>query len=169
MPKDSGGKFHLNKQRADASDRSKGSGDDKKPPAKSAPAPPGGMGHGAPAPAAPAPPAPAAPMAGGMGVQGAAPIEHPGATAVGQAAASDPGKHHMLVSSDQLGGVTMHHAGPDGQVSGPHDFQNLEELKASMDQFLTEEQQEGMGQEMGGMEGGGYGGGAAAGLSGLEG
>jgi hypothetical protein len=47
----------------------------------------------------------------------------------------------MLVHHDGIQ-ATAHNIGEDGEISGPHDLQNLEELKQHMDQFFTEEEQE---------------------------
>jgi len=61
--------------------------------------------------------------------------------------------HHMHMAE---GGHTSHHVGQDGEVQGPHDAANLEELKGNMDQFLGEEEHEGHGMEGGGAAQGGY-------------
>ncbi len=54
----------------------------------------------------------------------------------------------MLVHHDGMN-ITSHQIGEDGEVQGPHDHQNLEELKSAMDQFLDEEANEGMSAEHG--------------------
>ena len=55
---------------------------------------------------------------------------------------AESGGKHMHVHHDGMS-FTTHHVGDDGEVQGPHDHQNLEELKAHMDQFFDEEGQEG--------------------------
>lgn len=52
------------------------------------------------------------------------------------------GKAHSHVVHNGDGTHTSHHV-KDGQVSGPHDHENLEALKDHFDQFLDEEGQEG--------------------------
>lgn len=52
------------------------------------------------------------------------------------------GKAHSHVVHHGDGTHTSHHV-KDGQVSGPHDHQNLEDLKSHFDQFLDEEGHEG--------------------------
>lgn len=113
MPKDKAGKFHLNKQKAMASD---------KMPAKPSPAPP--MDDIS-----------APPMDAG-------PVASPAHDALVSIHASGGGKHAM-VSGDGMGGHQMHTVGEDGQTDGPHDFDNLETLKQALEQFFTEEEQEG--------------------------
>ena len=44
----------------------------------------------------------------------------------------------MLVHHDGMN-ITSHQIGEGGEVEGPHDHSNLEELKAAMDTFLDEE------------------------------
>ncbi len=117
MPRDSKGAFHNNIGRAMAADK-----------------------NSMPAPAAKAPrPMAAAPEPTGDDGSGAA--EHLKAyhDAMG-------GGKAMLIHHDGIN-TTSHHIGEDGEVSGPHDHANLEELKSSMDQFLDEEAEEGMSAE----------------------
>ncbi len=113
MPLDRSGKFHGNVGRAMAADK-----------------------NAMPAPAAKAPrPMAAAPMAAQDDGSGAG--EHLKAyhDAMG-------GGKAMLVHHDGIN-LTSHQIGEDGEVQGPHDHENLDQLKASMDQFLSEEGAEG--------------------------
>ncbi len=114
MPLDKSGKFHGSIQRAMASDKN------------SMPAPK----------PKPAPMAAAPPMASGDDGSGAG--EHLKAyhDAMG-------GGKAMLVHHDGMN-ITSHQIGEDGEAQGPHDHQNLEELKSAMDKFLDEEAAEGM-------------------------
>ncbi len=134
MPKDKSGKFHMNTQRAMAADKSSA------PPKKKAP-PSHDMGG---------PP----PNTDGMDGGGSSPVhEHLSAMH------SAMGGKHMHIHSDGSGMHTSHHVGEDGQVQGPHDHDNIESLKAHMDQFLNEEGAEGMepyGHGTGSMHGQGY-------------
>lgn len=56
------------------------------------------------------------------------------------------GKAHTHVVHNGDGTHTSHHV-KDGQVSGPHDHANLEELKNSFDHFVGEEEGEDGGSE----------------------
>ena len=54
----------------------------------------------------------------------------------------EPGGKHFHIHSE--GGVHRSHGiDENGEHEGPHDHQNLEELKDHMDQFLSEEEREG--------------------------
>lgn len=70
--------------------------------------------------------------------------EHPhvGHLAAHVAHHHEPEAAHSHVMHHEDGTHTSHHA-KDGQVSGPHDHENLEGLKSHMDQFLNEESHEG--------------------------
>ncbi len=120
MPKDSRGNFHGNIGRAMAADRNAMPAPAVKPPRQMAAAPP---------------------MASGDDGSGAG--EHLKAyhDAMG-------GGKAMLVHHDGMN-ITSHQIGEDGEVQGPHDHQNLEELKSAMDKFLDEEAAEGMSAEHG--------------------
>lgn len=52
------------------------------------------------------------------------------------------GKAHTHVEHHGDGTHTSHHISESGEVSGPHDHQNLEELKQAFDQFIGEEGKE---------------------------
>jgi hypothetical protein len=62
------------------------------------------------------------------------------------------GEAHSHVEHHGDGTHTLHHVDQAGEMHGPHDHENLEELKGHMDKFLDEEGQEGEGGE----EEGGY-------------
>ena len=47
----------------------------------------------------------------------------------------------MLVHHDGMN-ITSHQIGEGGEVEGPHNLENLEQLKQNMDQFFSEEEQE---------------------------
>lgn len=53
------------------------------------------------------------------------------------------GHAHSHVEHHGDGRHTSHHISADGEHSGPHDHENLEELKNSFDQFANEEEHEG--------------------------
>jgi hypothetical protein len=71
---------------------------------------------------------------------------HLGAALMHVAHHHEPGGKHMHVHSDGYS-LRSHGVHEGGEHDGPHDHQNLDELKQHMDQFLGEEQQEGDGQE----------------------
>lgn len=52
------------------------------------------------------------------------------------------GKHMHVHQGEQEEGYTTHHVGEDGKVEGPHDHQNMEELKSHMGKFFDEEEHE---------------------------
>lgn len=56
-----------------------------------------------------------------------------------RAAQAEHGGKHMHISHDGMGGMQSHHVGEDGEPQGPHDHVNLEALKQHMDQFFSEE------------------------------
>ena len=120
MPLDKTGKFHNSIQRAMASDKS------------AMPAPP------APKPRGPRPQV----TPRGMG-QAPEPDGDESGAAGHLKAYHDAmgGGKAMLVHHDGIS-ATAHQIGEDGAVSGPHDLQNLEELKQSIEQFFSEEEQE---------------------------
>lgn len=109
MPLDKSGKFHLGLQRAHAADR-----------AATKPAP-------------------------------MKPADKPAANDTAEPADADPvrshlesmhardGGKHMQISRDEMGGYKSHHVGEDGEVEGPHDHANIEELKRTMNHFFDEE------------------------------
>ena len=68
--------------------------------------------------------------------------QHIGHALMSMAAKHGQGADHMHVHHEG-GKITTHHVGADGGVQGPHDHANTEALKAHMDQFLGEEQNEG--------------------------
>ena len=144
MPKDSQNRFHNSTQRAMRADKMAGVGAAPKP---------SPLGGGLKEPEAP----------GGMGEGGenthsivahgdctfhsesqdGERVEHPTA---GHAAVHFLSRHgedgkHMAVHSDGFSHTT-HQAETGGEAEGPHDHENLEELKSAMDQFLTEEEGE---------------------------
>lgn len=49
------------------------------------------------------------------------------------------GEAHSHVEHHEDGSHTSHHVNRGGEVHGPHDHSNIEELKSAMDQFLSEE------------------------------
>jgi len=53
------------------------------------------------------------------------------------------GKAHSHVIHHGDGTHTSHHVDENGEVSGPHDHENLQALKDHFDQFLNEESHEG--------------------------
>ena len=53
------------------------------------------------------------------------------------------GHAHSHIEHHGDGRHTSHHIDEAGQMSGPHDHENLEALKSHMDQFLNEEGEEG--------------------------
>jgi hypothetical protein len=53
------------------------------------------------------------------------------------------GKAHTHVVHNGDGSHTSHHVAAHGEVSGPHDHANLEDLKNSFDHFVGEEENEG--------------------------
>jgi len=65
---------------------------------------------------------------------------------------SQTGEAHSHVEHHDDGIHTLHHVDKSGEVHGPHDHENLEELKGHMDKFLDEEGQEGEGGEEGGYQ-----------------
>ncbi len=139
MPKDKAGAFHLNTQRAHASDRMKE--------------------------AKPMEPPKGPPKAAGSAMvdhQNPMGEQHIGHHLMATAAEQEPDGKHMHVHQDGMGNITSHHVGEDGQVQGPHQHQDIEALKDHMHKFFNEEQQEGEGY-------GGHGGGGMdhEGLSGI--
>ena len=54
----------------------------------------------------------------------------------------------ILAHSDGISHTT-HQIGDSGEVEGPHDHENIEALKQHMNQFLSEEEQEGAPEEQG--------------------
>lgn len=59
-----------------------------------------------------------------------------------QAMHSATGEAHTHVEHHDDGSHTSHHVNKAGEVHGPHDHANLEELKSAMDQFIGEEEHE---------------------------
>ena len=53
------------------------------------------------------------------------------------------GEAHSHVEHHDDGTHTSHHIDKAGQISGPHDHANLEDLKNSFNQFANEEEHEG--------------------------
>jgi hypothetical protein len=49
------------------------------------------------------------------------------------------GEAHSHIEHHDDGSHTSHHIDKGGEVHGPHDHANIEELKSAMDQFLNEE------------------------------
>ncbi len=79
---------------------------------------------------------------------------HAALSAVHQAAG---GGKHVMISKHDDGSITSHHIGDTGEVEGPHDHANLEELKQhlqqileELEQFFTEEETEYSGAGLGG-------------------
>ncbi len=77
--------------------------------------------------------------------------EHPH---LGHALAHMAGKHgggakHMNVHADGMGGHTSHHVDSDGQAQGPHDHENIEALKDHLGKFFDEEANEWKGEDYG--------------------
>ena len=70
--------------------------------------------------------------------------EHPslGHALVHIASKHDGESKHMHISKGEDGGHTSHQASGGG-VEGPHDHENIEKLKEHLDQFFTEEENEG--------------------------
>lgn len=54
---------------------------------------------------------------------------------------AEHGGKHMHVHQHE-GGYTTHHVKDDGNVEGPHDHENTEQLKSHMDRFFNEEEHE---------------------------
>lgn len=52
------------------------------------------------------------------------------------------GHAHTHVEHNGDGTHTSHHIDEDGNISGPHDHANLEELKGAFDNFVDEEEKE---------------------------
>ena len=59
-----------------------------------------------------------------------------------KAAHEGTGEAHSHIEHHEDGSHTSHHIGKDGEMSGPHDHENIEALKDHMDQFLEEEGRE---------------------------
>ncbi len=49
---------------------------------------------------------------------------------------------HMHIHQDGAGEHTSHQASESGGVEGPHNHENIEELKSALDQFFSEEENE---------------------------
>jgi len=61
---------------------------------------------------------------------------------------AETGNAHSHIEHHADGSHTSHHIDESGEVSGPHDHENLEALKQHMDQFANEEEgEQGEGQE----------------------
>jgi hypothetical protein len=118
MPRDSKGGFHLNTQRAMASDKhgslggiAKARGAGVMPPTVKGPAEPDGDEQ--------------------------SPVhEHLSALH------SEMGGKHVHIHQDEMGNHTTHQVREDGQVEGPHDHDNIEALKEHLGNFFTEEERE---------------------------
>jgi hypothetical protein len=54
----------------------------------------------------------------------------------------EPESKHAIVSHDGYG-MTSHHIDENGEHSGPHDHENIEELKSHLGKFFNEEEGEG--------------------------
>lgn len=104
MPKDKAGKFHLNSQKAAASDK---------------------MATKAEPKALPLEQSPAAPTSQDSAISGS-PADH--LTAMH----AESGGTHMHVHDDGMGMITSHHIGEGGQVEGPHEHPDHEALKEHM-------------------------------------
>jgi len=116
MPKDKSGKFHNSTQRAMSADKM--------------------ASAKAPSPA----PSPVDQMTPALDAD---PTGDQPSGAASLAAMHDPGGKHMHISSDGFGGMRSSRTQDGGEPEGPHDHQNLEELKAAMEQFFNEEENEG--------------------------
>lgn len=116
MPKDSKGNFHLNTQRAHASDRIRSGG----------PQPSNSAAHDS----------GKEPMPAGEDQMHSQIHEHL------ESMQAQHGGKHMHVHHKQDGGIQSHQIGEDGNVEGPHDHDNIEALKEHMGRFLDEEANE---------------------------
>jgi len=119
MPRDSKGNFHLNRQRALAAD----SAGDGKPPR-----PPSHTGAGAGAEHEPQ----------GYASEGHEHIHN----ALREAHAKSGGGKHLHALKAPGGGFQTHHTDETGEPQGPHDHENIDQLKDALSQYFDEESNE---------------------------